>query len=54
MRTLHGRLYLLVILGGAVGAVGCKKEAPPPSETGAADTAVDAPAPTAPPTLLIP
>ena len=48
MRTLHGRLYLLVILGGAVGAVGCKKGAPPPSETGAADTAAAAPAPAAP------
>lgn len=48
MRTLHGRLYLLVILGGAVGAVGCKKAAPPPAETGAADTAAAAPAPAAP------
>ena len=44
MRTLRGRLYLLVILGGAVGTVGCKKEAPPPPETGSADTAAVAPA----------
>ena len=45
MRTLRGRLYLVVIVGGAVGAIGCKKEAPPPAETGNADTA---PAPAAP------
>ena len=48
MRTLRGRLYLLVTLGGAVGAIGCKKEAPPPAETGNADTAAVAPTPAAP------
>ena len=44
MRMLHGRLYLLVILGGAVSALGCKKQAPPPAESGSADTAATAPA----------
>jgi len=48
MRTQRGRLYLLVILGGAVSALGCKKEAPPPAESGSADTAAAAPAPAAP------
>jgi hypothetical protein len=46
MRTLRGRLYLLVILGGAVSALGCKKQTPP-AESGSADTAA-APAPAAP------
>ena len=53
MRTLRGRLYLLVILGGAVGTVGCKKEAPPPPETGSADTAAVAPAPATPEAFAI-
>jgi hypothetical protein len=44
MRTLRGRLYLLVIAGGALSALGCKKQAPPPSEIGSADTAATAPA----------
>jgi len=48
MRTQRGRLYLLVILGGAVSALGCKKEAPPPAESGSADTAAAVPAPAAP------
>jgi hypothetical protein len=47
MRTLRGRLYLLVILGGAVSALGCKKQTPP-AESGSADTAAAAPAPAAP------
>ena len=48
MRTLRGRLYLLVIVGGAASALGCKKEAKPPAESGSADTAAVAPAPAAP------
>ena len=48
MRTLRGRLYLLVFLGGALSALGCKKEAPPPAESGSTDTAAAAPAPAAP------
>ena len=48
MRTLRRRLYV-VVLGGAVSVLGCKKEAPPPSESGSADTAAAAaPAPAAP------
>ena len=41
MRTLRGRLYLLVFMGGALSALGCKKEAPPPAESGSTDTAAD-------------
>ncbi len=48
MRTLRGRIYLLGILGGAVSALGCKKQAAPPAESGSADTAATAPAPAAP------
>jgi hypothetical protein len=43
MRVLRGRLYLLVIVGGALSALGCKKQAPP-AEIGSADTAAAAPA----------
>jgi hypothetical protein len=44
MRALRGRLYLLVIVGGALSALGCKKQAPPPAEIGSADSAAAAPA----------
>jgi len=47
MRTHRGRLSLLLALGIALGAGGCKKNAPPP-ESGSADTAAAAPAPAAP------
>jgi hypothetical protein len=46
MRTQRGRLYLLMVLGVALAPVGCKKNPPPPAETGSADTAPAAPAPT--------
>lgn len=48
MRTLSGRLGLLVILGVAVPALGCKKAGPPPADIGSADTAAAGPAPAAP------
>jgi hypothetical protein len=44
MRTQRGRLSLLMALG-VLSAVGCKKNAPPPAETGSTDTAAMAPAP---------
>jgi hypothetical protein len=45
MRTQRGRLHLLMAIGLALAPVGCKKNAPPPAETGNADTAPAAPAP---------
>jgi len=45
MRTQRGRLYLLIALGVALAPMACKKNTPPPSETGSADTAPAAPAP---------
>jgi hypothetical protein len=45
MRTYRGKLYLGMVLGVTLSTVGCKKEAPPPAETGRADTAAAAPAP---------
>ena len=45
MRTQRGRLYLLMVLGVVLSPAGCKKNAPPPAETGNADTAPAAPAP---------
>jgi hypothetical protein len=43
MRALRGGLYLLVLIGGALPALGCKKEAPPPAESGSTDTSAAAP-----------
>jgi hypothetical protein len=46
MRTQRGRLYLLMVLGAVLSPAACKKNAPPPAETGSADTAPAAPTPT--------
>jgi hypothetical protein len=48
MRRQRGRLSLLMVLGVALAAGGCKKKAPPASETGGTDTAAMAPAAPAP------
>ena len=53
MRMLRGRLYLLVLAGGALSALGCKKQAAPPAESGSTDTAAVAPAPAAPEAFAI-
>jgi hypothetical protein len=48
MGTQRGRLALLMALGVVLAAGGCKKNSPPASETGSADTAASAPAAPAP------
>jgi hypothetical protein len=48
MRMQRGRLSLLIALGLALGAGGCKKKAPPASESARTDTAAMAPAAPAP------